>query len=192
MSSRRLFQLAVAGATLAAGLGYAVPACAVVKYDPAAKTGYVDRGEVLTAFGWSAATLNQKAAGLAFSHDFWTDDRYAVTCGKKPFPVVHHREFGRFELADTVIRGARRGTATGYHSQPSVTGFRITGPRAGISGTSVPPAVGGPCPRPAAAKITKATLESTTTGWSLSVSSGAVSRRLLPAVSAEGMTVRRG
>jgi len=57
-----------------------------------------------------------------------------------------------------------------------VTGFRITGPTAGISGTSVAPAVGQPCPEPRGPKITRADLVSTTMCWSLVVSSGDVSR----------------
>ena len=178
MLSRRILQLAVAGAALAAGLGHAVPAAASVQYDPAAKSGFADAADVRTAFGWSDATLAAGAAGLAFNHDFWTADRYSVQCGKGPFVVEHQRDFGRFELTDVVVREPRRGTPTRYGERPRLVGFRITGPYAGISGTSVAPAVGQPCPEPRGPRITRADLVSTTTGWSLTVSSGEVSRTL--------------
>jgi hypothetical protein len=179
MDSRRILELAVAGATLAAGIAYAAPASAAVTYDPQGKTGYVDQADVRKAFGWSAATLNAKAAGLIFNHDFWTDDHYAVNCGKKAYPVVHHREFGRFELSDTVVRSSGRGPRIGYSGVRAVAGFRLAGPRAGISGTSVAPRVGDPCPREKGTRITKVAVASTTTGWSLSAGSGEISRILV-------------
>ncbi|UQU67327.1 hypothetical protein COUCH_14110 [Couchioplanes caeruleus] len=178
MFSRHVLKLAVAGATLAAGIGYAVPAAASVRYDPAAKAGFAGATDVRKAFGWSDAALAAHAAGLAFSHEFWTEDTYAVSCGAGPFTVRHQREFGRFELADREVREPRRGASAGYGAPARLAGFRITGPYAGISGTSVPPAVGGPCPEPRGQRITRATLTATTTGWSLTVSSGATTRVL--------------
>ncbi|MEV6633777.1 hypothetical protein AB0M54_23795 [Actinoplanes sp. NPDC051470] len=178
MVSRRIVQVTVAGATLIAGLGYAVPATASLRYDPVAKTGFAGAADVRKAFGWSEAKLAARADGLVFGHDFWTRDTYSVRCGQAPFPVAHQREFGRFDLTDVVVRAGRPGGPTGYDRQPVPTGFRITGPYAGISGTSVAPAVGQPCPQPRGPKITRADLVATTTGWSLTVSSGAVSKIL--------------
>lgn len=176
MNSRGLSRsLALAGVTLAAITLTAAPAAAAVSYDPGSKIGFAGREDVRRAFGWSDAELAHRASGVSFEQDFWTDDTYAVTCGAKTFPVVHHREFGRFDLADTVVRGGKR-TPAGYGGR--LTGFRITGARSGISGTSVAPAAGQPCPRKGPA-ITAVRLVSTATGWTLSVRSGARSRELL-------------
>lgn len=178
MLVRRILPLVVAGATLAAGLGYAAPAAASVRYDPQAKSGFAGAGDVRRAFGWSDAMLAKHAAGLVFNHDFWTADTYSVWCGRRPFPVEHQRDFGRFELTDVVVREPRRGAPAGYFARPRLVGFRITGPHAGISGTTVPPTVGQPCPEPRGPRITRADLVSTTTGWSLSVSSGGAGKIL--------------
>jgi hypothetical protein len=113
---------------------------------------------------------------VGFDQDFWADDQYTVACGPRTFPVVHHREFGRFELVDTVVRERQRGATKGYSG--TLTGFRITGARSGISGTSVAPAAGQPCPQ-AGPAITAVRLVSTTVGWALSVRSGTQSRELL-------------
>lgn len=178
MFSRRIFQVTVAGATVAASLGYAVPAEASVRYDPGTKSGFADATDVQKAFGWSDARLAAHAAGLVFSHDFWTEDTYSVSCGKGSFPVEHQREFGRLELTDRPVREPRRGTSSGYGRRPRLVGFRIAGPYAGISGTSVAPTVGQPCPEPRGPRITRADLVSTTTGWSLTVSFGGAGRVL--------------
>jgi hypothetical protein len=176
----RFSRLAVAGATVVAGLAVATPASASVQYDPVAKTGYVDAGEVRKAFGWTGSTLAARAAGLVFDHDFWTDDTYSVACGGATFPVVHHREYGRFDLTDVVVRATERGAATGYHGPPA--GFRLTGAHSGISGTSVGPAVGQPCPadqgQAPGSTIDRVRLVSSTTGWALTATSQNVSHRL--------------
>ncbi|GIE90185.1 hypothetical protein [Actinoplanes regularis] len=141
---------------------------APVRYDPETKTGYVAGGEIRKAFGWSAAVLASKAAGIRFDHQFWTDDTYTATCGREVRPVVHHREFGRYDLSDEIAR-------TGQGDLD----FRITGAPTGISGTTSPPQPGDPCPDRPDATITRIRLASTTTGWSLNATSGAVHRRLL-------------
>jgi hypothetical protein len=178
----RLSQLAVAGATIAAGIAFASPASASVTYDPGTKTGFVDKNDVAKAFGWSDAVLASRASDVVFGQDFWTDDTYSVACGADAFPVVHHRDFGRFELTGTVVRAGRRGHA-GYGG--GLVGFRIIGAHSGISGTSVPPAVGQPCPaRPGQDETPGATigavdLVSSATGWALTAGSGDVRRQLL-------------
>jgi hypothetical protein len=172
-----LLRLATAGAALVATVGAATPASAAVTYDPQTMEGYVGRGDVLKAFGWTDATLAAKASGLVFDHDFWTNDTYSVSCGKKPFPLVHYREFGRYELRNAAVQAAR-GAATGYAGK--LTGFWITGPRFGISGTSVPPEAGQPCPNATQGRtITASRLVSSMKGWALAVSSGEENRRLL-------------
>ncbi|MEV4703320.1 hypothetical protein [Actinoplanes sp. NPDC049316] len=178
MFSRRLLQLAAAGATVAAGLGPAAPATASVRYDPEAKSGFAGAADVRKAFGWSDAVLAARAGRLVFDHGFWTEDAYSVSCGKGFFPVRHQREFGRLELADAVVRESRRGAPSGYDRGSRLVGFRITGPYAGVSGTSVPPSVGQPCPQPRGARITRAKLVSSTTGWSLTVSFGTATKVL--------------
>ncbi|GAA2659759.1 hypothetical protein [Paractinoplanes durhamensis] len=145
-----------------------------VTYDPEAKTGFVGESNIRVAFGWSPATLAARAAGIEFSHEFWTDDTYTVSCGKAEFPVVHHREFGRFGLLDTVAR-----TRSGYRSR--VIGFKLLGAHFGISGTSVAPGPGQPCPADAqGTTIKRAKLVSTATGWSLSATSGDKTEVLIP------------
>jgi hypothetical protein len=153
-----LSPLAVATATV---LALANPA-ASVRYDPETKTGFVGSADVRKVFGWSSRELASNASGLVFGEDFWTDDNYRATCGAKVVPVVHHRDFGRFELIDTV----------------SYKGFRITGARFGISGTSVPPGPGQPCPDGKGPTITRVRLVSSTTGGKLTVASGDRSRTL--------------
>jgi hypothetical protein len=180
MSWRCLSRLAVTGAILAAGAASATPAAAAVTYDPAAHTGFVDPADVRKAFGWSAAALAARADGIAFDHDFWTNDTYSVRCGRHRYPVVHPRVYGRYELAGAVVRRAGARTATGYGDR--VTGFRLTGASFGISGTSVAPAVGQPCPADGAepgSTINSLRLVSTATGWTLGVRSGDVRHELL-------------
>ncbi|MBL7262214.1 hypothetical protein [Paractinoplanes lichenicola] len=173
---RALVRVVVAGAVVAAGIAMGGPANAAVTYDPETKKGYVGKTDLLKAFGWTEATLNAKAAGIVFNHDFWTDDTYSVTCGKRTFALVHHREFGRYELFDAAVTGKKARDAQGYAAK--VTGFWVTGPRFGISGTTVGPAPGQPCPDDAKSKVTKAKLTATSKGWALQVSSGELSRQL--------------
>lgn len=139
-----------------------------VQYDPATRTGVVTGGAVREAFGWDRRTLAARAPGVEFDHDFWTDDTYSATCGDRTYALVHHREFGRYELSGGV-------TGKGYGSPD----FRITGAYAGISGTSVAPRTGQPCPARPGTTISRLRLTATATGWSLSATSGDVSRRLL-------------
>ncbi|GIM90988.1 hypothetical protein [Paractinoplanes toevensis] len=154
-----ILQLAVAGAVLAAP----------VTYDPHTMTGYVGQRDVRHAFGWTAATLATRAPGLVFNQEFWTDDSYTVSCGNGSFPVTHHRDFGRYWL--TV-------KATGGYG--TVTGWRITGASSGISGTSVAPAAGQPCPLPGrGTTIVRAVKTGTKAGCELTVTSEDVRRDLL-------------
>jgi hypothetical protein len=186
MYARRLFRLAVAGAALATGIGVATPASASVTYDPDTQSGFVDQSDVQTAFGWTDETLASRASGLVFKHDFWTDDTYSLSCGAGTFPMVHHRVFGNYELLDTVAHAGGRGAATGYGG--TLTGFRITGPHLGISGTTAPPAPGQPCPedhgQAPGSTIDQAHLVSSITGWALAVTSANVSHHLLVSESA--------
>jgi hypothetical protein len=176
MSWRCLFRLAVAGATLGSGIAVATPASAAVTYDPGAKTGFVGSADVRKAFGWTAAMLAARAGGVAFDHDFWTDDTYSVRCGGRTVPVVHHRVFGRYELTDALV--SADGPRSHIRYGDSVTGFRLTGASSGISGTSVAPAVGRPCPAGQGATIDGVRLVSSATGWTLAVRSGDVRREL--------------
>jgi hypothetical protein len=177
MFLHRFFPLVLAVATSVTGV--AAPASASVTYDPGPKTGFVGRADVRKAFGWTDAQVAAKASGLAFDHQFWTDDIYAITCGALTLQVVHHRDYGRYELTDTVVHAVRGGSGIGYSGR--LLGFRLDGAHAGISGTSVPPAPGQPCPQDQAPDETIGTaqLVSSSTGWSLTVRSGDVSRVLL-------------
>lgn len=170
MYSRRLFRLAVAGATIAVGIAPATPAAAAVTYDPETETGFVGGSDVQRAFGWSDATLAARAAGIVFKHEMWTTDTYAVSCGAGTFPLVHARTFGWFQLTRSV---AHRG---GYHRRP--VGFRLTGPFLGISGTTVPPMAGQPCPDLPGATMITVDPVSSVTGWALTANSGDDRRRL--------------
>ncbi|MCY1141107.1 hypothetical protein OWR29_24175 [Actinoplanes sp. Pm04-4] len=173
-----LRRLAVAGATLVATAGVATPAAAAVSYDPKTMKGYVARSDLQKAFGWNDATLAAKTSGLVFNHDFWTNDTYTVSCGKTPFPVVHYREFGRYELRNAAVLDKGRGTAQGYSGK--LVGFWITGASFGISGTSVPPDKGQPCPDATKGKtVTASKRVKSVKGWALSVSSGEDNRRLV-------------
>lgn len=176
-----MYKRVLAGSALAVVLVSAspAPASAAVRYDPEAKTGFVGAGDVRRAFGWSGTTLAARAAGLVFDHDFRTEDTYSVSCGRAAaFPVVHHRVFGRYELGGVVVRETGRAAATGYRG--GLLGFRLTGPRFGISGTSVAPAVGQPCPREGSEELTvgKAVLVSSADAWTLIARSGDDSREI--------------
>ncbi|MFI5893912.1 hypothetical protein ACIA5D_27815 [Actinoplanes sp. NPDC051513] len=153
-----LSQLAAAGAALAAGL-----APAPVTFDPETNAGYVGATEVRKAFGWSPAALAARAAGVAFQHGFWGEDTYTVSCGASPFRVVHQHDYGHYELRVAVTRAS-----SGYHD---VTGFRIDGADAGISGTTPPPSPGDPCPQEHAggAKVTRSDRISSVSTWTLTV-----------------------
>lgn len=181
MSSRCLFRLAVAGATAATGLAFAAPAVASVTYDPATMTGFIDKFAVRKAFGWTDAMLTERAAAVGFAHDFSTADTYAISCGGPTFRVVHLRESGTFELADTVAHNRTRGARIGYGGR--LTGFHLTGARSGISGTSVPPAAGQPCPQDLGqapgSTVDRARPVSSATRWALVAGFGDVRRVLL-------------
>jgi hypothetical protein len=169
MRSRRTIHTVVAAAAaLVGGLVTAAPARAAVAYDPLAKTGFVDAADVRDAFRWTDATLAARAAGLEFDHEFWIDDTYSVACGGAAFPVVHQREFGRYALTSTVAHGGR-GQAGAYGKR--LKGFTLSGAHAGISGTSVEPAVGQPCPRGEGGTIDRSAFVRSISGWALSVSS---------------------
>lgn len=163
-----LSPLAAAGAALAAAL-----APAPVTFDPSTNSGYVGATDVRKAFGWSSATLATRAAGVAFQHGFWGEDTYRVSCGGSPFRVVHQHDYGHYELNVTVARAT-----TGYRD---VTGFRIDGAHAGISGTTPPPSPGDPCPQEHAggAKVTRSARVSSVSTWSLTAVWKDTHRRLL-------------
>ena len=152
-----------------------------IRYDPADKTGFVGAADLRNAFGWSAAELAQRASGLEFAHEFWSDDTYSVSCGGPEFSVVHHLDFGRFTLVYKVGSGGRAAGLRAYRSK----GFEITGATSGISGTSVAPGTGQPCPE-GAGSIVRVRKVSSSVGWALTVSSGGVSRELLRRVYAAG------
>lgn len=177
MYPRRLLAACII-AVLAAGAAAPAPASASVTYDPGSKTGFVGRADVEKAFGWTDAQVAAQASGLTFDHQFWTDDDYTITCGALTLQVVHHRDYGRYELTDTVVHAARGESAAGYSGR--LLGFRLEGPHAGISGTSVPPAPGQPCPEDQAPGLTIGTarLVSSRTGWSLTAQSGGTTRVL--------------
>jgi hypothetical protein len=178
MSARCVVRLVIASLTVAAGLAVGAPATASVTYDPDTKTGLAGSADVRDAFGWTDAVLAARAPELVFDHDFWTDDTYSASCGAHTFPIVHHREYGRFELADTLAHQRGRGAA-GYGGK--LIGFRLDGATSGISGTSVPPEAGQPCPLTEAsdATIDKVHLVSTATGWALAVRFNDVRHELL-------------
>jgi hypothetical protein len=177
MSPRCLLRLVIASVTAAAGIAFSSPASASVTYDPATKTGFAGFGDVRNAFGWTDEMLASRAPDVLFGHDFWTDDTYTASCGENTVAIVHHREFGRFELAGALAQHRGRGAA-GYRGK--LIGFRIIGATAGISGTSVPPAAGQPCPQAPGpdATIDTVHLVSSTTGWALTVSFQDVRREL--------------
>jgi hypothetical protein len=164
-----LSHLAVAGLAFVAGL-----APRPVTYDPETKEGFVDAAEIRDKFGWSEATLAARAGSIAFTHDFYTDDTYTVSCGKESFPVVFHHDYGYLALTRTIAR-----ETSGYH--PKLLGFRITGANAGVSGTTVPPLAGEPCPEKGRGgeKITRSHLDKSVETWALTASSGTASRRLM-------------
>jgi hypothetical protein len=143
-----------------------VPAT-TVGYNPVEMTGFVAASDVRQAFGWTAADLTAHAGGVVFNHEFWTDDNYTVSCGGPSFPVVHHRVYGRFELTGQFV-------SDGYER-----GFRLTGAHAGISGTSVAPAPGQPCPEPGRGpSIARAAKTTTVTCWSLTATSEDVRKEI--------------
>lgn len=177
MSSRCLFRLAVVSAAVAAGIAASGPASAAVTYDPATRTGFVDRADLRDAFGWTDAMLASQAADVAFEQDFWINDTYSGVCEGKTFAYVHHREYGRFALVDELAYHRERGTATGYLGK--LIGFRISGATSGISGTSPPPAAGQPCPEAPDGTIDRVDLVSSATGWALAAIHSNIRQELL-------------
>ncbi|HEX5206155.1 hypothetical protein ACFQS1_36990 [Paractinoplanes rhizophilus] len=163
-----MFPQLAAAAALAAGL-----APAPVTFDPGTNSGYVGAGAIREAFGWSPATLTARAAGVAFQHGFRGEDTYAVSCGGRPFRVVHPHDYGHYELNVTVKRAS-----SGYRD---VTGFRIRGAYAGISGTSPAPSPGDPCPQKHAggSKVTRSARVASVTTWTLTAIWQDVHRQLL-------------
>jgi hypothetical protein len=154
MHSRFVSTLAVVGVTLTIGLMYAAPASASIKFDPDRGTGFVGGGDVRTRFRWNDAMLQSRAAGVTFSHSRSIEDTYSVVCGWDPTPrgdrehltivVTHVRESAMLNLGSSVDYDAS--TATAANPKGRVVGFKLTGAVSGVSGTSVGPTVGMPCP----------------------------------------------
>jgi hypothetical protein len=187
MHSRRLLQLAVAGAVAAAGVAFAGPVSASVVYDRETRTGFVGGDDVAKVFGWTDAVLVARASGVTFDQTTWTNDTYSVACGKAAFPWVHHRVFGRDFLTGAADRDWQRGRG-GYRG--ALVGFRIAGAHSGISGTTVPPVIGGACPQEQGqtpgSTVNEIRLVSSTTGWALNVESDDVSHLLLMSETTQG------
>jgi hypothetical protein len=154
MHSRFVSTLAAVGVALAAGLLYAAPASASVRFDPDRGTGFVGGGDVRTPFRWSGAMLQSRAAGVTFSHSRSIEDTYTVVCGWDTTPrgtrkhltivMTHIRESSVLNLGSSVAYDAATATATDPKGR--VVGFKLTGAVSGVSGTSVGPTVGAPCP----------------------------------------------
>ncbi|GGN75542.1 hypothetical protein GCM10010112_46900 [Actinoplanes lobatus] len=143
------------------------PAHAKVTFDFGTNTGFVDAEDVRQAFDWDAATLRSKAKGLEFEHLRLVQDTYVVVCGgagARPLRAVHTAQDAKEFLTVKVAR--KPGTR-------DVTGFRIVKAYAGISGTTVPPAPGTPCPEPKPdEKVRTSRLVSTTVTTTLVAKSG--------------------
>lgn len=183
---------------LAALVVPADPARAAVRFDFSAGTGAVDAADLRRSFGWSEATLRARAAALRFTKGTLIEDVYSVVCGQAgtpPVRTVHARQFATEFLTRTVDRGPNG----------DIRAVRITGPEAGISGTTVPPTPGLPCPEPTGAPepsdapttgtasagagigertpppgtVSSAVVVSTTTTLTLAAESGGVTRELL-------------
>ncbi|GGN05264.1 hypothetical protein FHR83_001376 [Actinoplanes campanulatus] len=148
-------------------LAFPGPAHAKVTFDFGTNTGFVDAEDVRRAFDWDAATLRAKAKRLEFEHLKLVQDSYAVVCGEagaRPVRAVHTAQDAKEFLTVKVVR--RTGTR-------EVTGFRIVRAYAGISGTTVPPEPGTPCPEPTPdEKVRTSRLVSTTVTTTLVVKSG--------------------
>ncbi|GIE94490.1 hypothetical protein [Paractinoplanes rishiriensis] len=152
---------------LTVGLALASTAAGSPTYHPATMTGFVTAGELRTAFGWTEAKLRTRAAKVTFSHTTLIEDRYAVRCGTLKTKATHYRQTMRMDLATTIMRKSSQ-----------VTGFRLAGAISGISGTSVAPAVGAPCPNPKGKTIDAVRLTSTTTTSALTANFRTESRDL--------------
>lgn len=191
MHSRFVSTLAVVAITLAGGLLYAAPASASVRFDPDRGTGFVGGGDVRAPFRWSGAMLQARAAGVTFSHSRSIEDTYSVVCGWNTTPrgtrehltvvVTHIRESSLLNLGSTVTYDAS--TATAADPKGLVTGFKLTGAVSGVSGTSVGPTVGAPCPEGrsygGAKTIDKVRLKATATVSALTASYRNLSHDLL-------------
>jgi hypothetical protein len=150
---------------LAGGILAAAPAHAEVAFDFAANTGTVGADEMRQSFGWDAGTVRARATGVEFAKDILVQDVYSVVCGPAgtpPVRTVHARQFAKEFLTMSVDRD----------KAGEVRGFRITGAEAGISGTTVPPTPGLPCPAPGTGSVTSAVVVSTTTTLTLLATSG--------------------
>jgi hypothetical protein len=152
---------------LAVGLALATTAAGSPTYNPTTMTGFVTAGELRTSFGWTGKKLRSRAAEVTFSHRKLIEDRYAVRCGTIRTEVTHYRQTMRMDLATEVTR-----------SKTGVTGFRLTGAISGISGTSVPPTAGAPCPTKKGKTIDAVRLTSTTETSTLTASFRTESRDL--------------
>ena len=118
----------------------AVPASAVVTFDPATGTGFVGKGDVQTVFGWNNQQLQSKASGVTFSYDAL--DVYSAVCtwttgegtkGEKTHNVSIPRHAG---VNSSITYDART------HKQ--IDGFTLTG-FADTTTTGTVPVVGAPC-----------------------------------------------
>ncbi|MEV0900717.1 hypothetical protein [Actinoplanes sp. NPDC049802] len=163
----------IAGAVLA----FPSPAHAKITFDFGANTGHVDAEDVRRAFGWDAATLRRKAAGLEFQHVRLVQDTYSVVCdgaSARPVRAVHTAQDAKEFLTVEVVRGP---------PARDVTGFRIVKAYAGISGTTVPPEPGTPCPAPGTgATVRTSRVVSTTVTTTLVAESGSTRAELLRVV----------
>ncbi len=131
-------------------------AAAKVEFDRERLTGFVENADVRQAFGWSEATLEERAARVKLEHVHFVHENYLVTCGGPAAAWTHHLQGGVDFLKATV--------------EPN--GFRLV-PGPGISSMTSEPEPGWDCPaelgRPAGTKVTAIELRSCTVGWGLLV-----------------------
>lgn len=113
-----------------------LPAHAGVIYDPATGTGFVGKGTVQNAFGWSSRTLQQQTGNLEFTASYTVT--YVMHCSYTGYlngnPVERHVER---HLGESLAYGTR--------TKGQAAGFLLTGIAANTSDFTVP-RLGGTCP----------------------------------------------
>jgi hypothetical protein len=157
-----LLRLAAAGSALAAGIAFAGPAHAAVRYDRTTHTGFVDRADMREAFGWTDAVLADRAAGISAGYALNILEIYSVTCGERAFRWTHNLQHTTNDLI-----------ATATYERAELTGFRLAPGHGGASSMRMPPRLGDDCStelgQPAGTTVGGICFVSSSTSWGIVV-----------------------
>ena len=126
MNRARIIGLALTGV-----MAFSAAITAAVSFDAATGTGFVGKGDVQDAFGWSNAQLQANANAVTFT--FESEGEYAQSCLKENVRQTIYKDFKKTVDVDAAVAVQAR-----KNPQSMVTGFELKGFVGTVSNESVP------------------------------------------------------